>query len=425
MRKMSSKKGIISLYLLLLLLFPPGAHGMAMATGDSLSEHRAKGTSPFALIPLGAIRFYQEFLSPQSVPACNFHPTCSHYSFQAFKKYGILRGFLLTSDRLQRCNYWARGHYPLAKDGRHLLDPVENHLLWGKPKPGVSFKKSELPECPPSGKANSYRPEGIWGFAEYLYGMKDYRRARTEYRRFITLSPEDRRAEEADFKIGICLQKERRYRLAIDHFRQWERHYPKGSLIKEARFHTGYSLFLLGDYERAVHVFTQLRDGASSKAWQSKLDYMIGWAWLRKRDWPKASLTFDRLANSLSDQDQLGKLKEIAALTQRGRSLPRRSPALAGLFSALLPGAGRAYCGRFGDAFYSFMLIAGTAYASSYYRLHHHSSQSLIFGSMGFFFYLGDIYGSIKGAEIFNEQAEGQLQDRIEKKLAEMDMSNE
>ncbi len=397
---------------------------MGASPGDSLNAPRAKGTSPFTLIPLTAIRFYQNVLSPQSVPACNFHPTCSHFSFQAFKRYGALRGLLMTSDRLQRCNYWARGHYPLADDKRHLFDPVENHLLWGKPKPEAQTAKSEQTEPTPLGIPNSYQPEEIWRFAEYLYGMEDYRRARTEYQRFIYLSPQAVRAEEANFKIGICQQKEGRYRSAIDHFNQWEALYPQGKLIKQAKFHTGYSYFLLGNYERAIYIFTRLRSEVKPEAWKSKLDYMIGWAWLRKKDWQKASLTFKKMVNSPSDQSQLSNLKEIATLTQRGESLPRRNPALAGLFSSLLPGSGRAYCRRFGDAFYSFMLIAGTAYASRYYYLHQHSTQSLIYGSMSLFFYAGDIYGSIKGANIFNSETQNRLLNQIEEKLKEAKQNN-
>ncbi len=398
---------------------------MGAFPGDSLNAPRAKGTSPFALIPLGAIRFYQKVLSPQSVPACNFHPTCSHFSFQAFKRYGALRGLLMTPDRLQRCNYWARGHYPLANDKRHLYDPVENHLLWGKQKPEVPSKKSELTEPLPLGKPNSYQPAGIWGFAEYLYRMGDYRRAYTEYQRFIYLSPQAPRAEEANFKIGICLQKEGRYRSAIDHSKGWEKIYPQGKLIKQVKFHLGYSYFLLGDYKRAIHIFTQLRNEVKSKDWQSKLDYMIGWSWLRKKDWHKASLIFKKMANFPPDHSRANHFWEIANLTQKGESLPQRNSALAGLFSSLLPGSGRAYCRRFGDAFYSFMLIAGTAYASRYYYLHHHPSQSFIFGAMSLFFYSGDIYGSIKGAKIFNDQAQNCLQNQIEGKLKEVDIGNE
>jgi len=398
---------------------------MEASPGDSLNAPRAKGTSPIALIPLGAIRFYQKVLSPQSVPACNFHPTCSHFSFQAFKRYGALRGLLMTSDRLQRCNYWARGHYPWAEDGRHLYDPVENHLLWGKPKPEAQTAKSEQTEPTPLGIPNSYQPAGIWGFAEYLFRMGDYQRACTEYQRFINLSPQAPQAEEADYKIGICLDKKGEYSSAIDHFKRWRVLYPQGNLVKQAKFHLGYSYFLLGDYEKANNIFTQLRGEVKSKVWQSKAKYMIGWGWLRRKNWSKAYRAFKKMANSTTNQNEANHLKEIANLTKEGKSLPRRNPALAALFSALLPGSGRAYCRRLGDALYSFMLIGGTAYASRYYHLHRHPSQSLIFGSMSLFFYAGDIYGSIKGAEIFNRQAQEDLQNQIEEKLKELSIINE
>ena len=35
---------------------------------------------------------------------CRFEPTCSTYAIAAFKKYGFLKGLLMTVNRLKRCN---------------------------------------------------------------------------------------------------------------------------------------------------------------------------------------------------------------------------------------------------------------------------------------------------------------------------------
>jgi putative membrane protein insertion efficiency factor len=46
---------------------------------------------------------------------CRFYPSCSHYSEDAFKKYGVFKGMLLTIKRLSKCHPWNIGGY----------DPVE------------------------------------------------------------------------------------------------------------------------------------------------------------------------------------------------------------------------------------------------------------------------------------------------------------
>ena len=62
--------------------------------------------------PLVAIiRVYQRFLSPLLGPRCRYHPSCSEYAAQALQRHGILRGSLLASWRLLRCNPWSHGGF--------------------------------------------------------------------------------------------------------------------------------------------------------------------------------------------------------------------------------------------------------------------------------------------------------------------------
>ena len=74
---------------------------------------------------IGAIRFYQRFISPQDLPACNFVPSCSQFSAKAIGQLGALRGILLTSDRLQRCNSMSTSRYEVDYKSGMLADPVE------------------------------------------------------------------------------------------------------------------------------------------------------------------------------------------------------------------------------------------------------------------------------------------------------------
>lgn len=61
------------------------------------------------LLFVGLVRAYQLFLSPHLGRTCRFHPTCSTYSIQAFREYGVLKGLVLTIYRLGRCHPWG-GH---------------------------------------------------------------------------------------------------------------------------------------------------------------------------------------------------------------------------------------------------------------------------------------------------------------------------
>lgn len=67
------------------------------------------------LIPFTILFVYQKTLSPDHgllkvfYPNgyCKFYPSCSEYSKQAFLKYGVLKGFYLTLQRLAKCNPWS------------------------------------------------------------------------------------------------------------------------------------------------------------------------------------------------------------------------------------------------------------------------------------------------------------------------------
>ena len=87
-----------------------------------------QGTSEINLFLLGTIRIYQLFISTQDLSVCNFTPSCSHFAQEAIRRYGFIRGVLMTSDRLQRCNSMSI-YYPWDERTGKYKDPVENYCM--------------------------------------------------------------------------------------------------------------------------------------------------------------------------------------------------------------------------------------------------------------------------------------------------------
>ena len=54
---------------------------------------------------------YRLLISPVMRPCCRFSPSCSEYSAESFRKYGLLRGLLKTCYRLARCHPFCEGGY--------------------------------------------------------------------------------------------------------------------------------------------------------------------------------------------------------------------------------------------------------------------------------------------------------------------------
>lgn len=61
------------------------------------------------------IRFYQKYISPLTGPTCRFYPTCSQYSIEAFRKYGVFKGMYLTIKRVLKCHPFHPGGYDPLK----------------------------------------------------------------------------------------------------------------------------------------------------------------------------------------------------------------------------------------------------------------------------------------------------------------------
>ncbi|MFV1981213.1 MAG: membrane protein insertion efficiency factor YidD [Rhodothermia bacterium] len=59
---------------------------------------------------VGMIRFYQAAVSPYfGRGSCRYNPTCSEYTIEALRKYGPMKGSILSIWRILRCNPWG-GH---------------------------------------------------------------------------------------------------------------------------------------------------------------------------------------------------------------------------------------------------------------------------------------------------------------------------
>jgi putative membrane protein insertion efficiency factor len=74
----------------------------ALAAADSFRAPERQLTSALYLRCVG---WYQYAISPHigGLVVCRYRPTCSTYSFQAVRRFGIRKGLWLTADRLARC----------------------------------------------------------------------------------------------------------------------------------------------------------------------------------------------------------------------------------------------------------------------------------------------------------------------------------
>ena len=64
------------------------------------------------------IKIYKYLISPLLGNSCRYFPTCSEYSIEALKTYGLFKGLLLSVKRILSCHPWGSGG----------LDPVKKEM---------------------------------------------------------------------------------------------------------------------------------------------------------------------------------------------------------------------------------------------------------------------------------------------------------
>ncbi len=78
---------------------PVTRSGILIRDGDGIRKY-----NPVAVTLGGLMAVYQRFISPQLPSECLYHPSCSAFSMNLIREYGLIKGVAATSDRLMRCN---------------------------------------------------------------------------------------------------------------------------------------------------------------------------------------------------------------------------------------------------------------------------------------------------------------------------------
>jgi putative membrane protein insertion efficiency factor len=400
-------RGLFSMLAFLLVLSQTGlSEGGSAPESDSLSQmsphstEETPTTSPLAWPAVALLSLYQRILSPQQGQVCAFQPTCSHFAQKALHKYGLLQGALMTSDRLQRCHQCAAGHYPQTKTGL-CGDPINNHQLWG----AIESSPLPLPELSaPSTTSTAGEKAVHLAFADHLCTTGDNRRAYGQYLGFARSSPQDPRSGSARLRAGICLQKMGQWQMARDLFANLASQAAGSSLGEEAAFQMALTQLQAGDHAEPLKILNSL-EGTSRG---DRANLLAGWIQLQHGEWARARSSGERaMTSSHKVISRAG--RQVMETAIRGTQLPHRIPLLAASLSAIVPGSGKWYAGKPMDGLYSLLLVGSAATIAYAYEDDHHRAKSAVFGSLGLFFYLGNIFGSASEAKRLNQHAREDL----------------
>ncbi len=249
-----------------------------------------------------------------------------------------------------------------------------------------------------------YQPENIRKFADYLYAQGDYLRAAGEYQRYLfsqptTLGDEVLRRIADSYRLGG--QPER----AVQFLETLLQTQPNSNL---ARYELGATYFLMEQYDESARFLKETQDLFQGEEYRWKSQILIGMNKLMQKRWENAIQHFDQFDLSGLPEVVGHRASTYKGYAEKGRTLPSKSPLLAGFLSTVLPGSGRVYVGRSSDALLTVFLLGvlGWAAYDGFAENGVSSRKGWTFGTLGGIFYLGNIYGSVVAAQTHNRRTE-------------------
>ena len=248
-----------------------------------------------------------------------------------------------------------------------------------------------------------YTPENVRKFADFLYEQGDYLRAAGEYQRYLFYQP--RESEEMRYKIALCYRFAGQTEQSIQNFQMLLQAYPEGRLTSQAYYQIGATYFLQDQFEQSVEFLREVLPHVTDARQHAEAEQLIGLSYLMQKQWSEAGQVFKTLRGS--EVASVGQKAVVYySYAEKGADLPTRSPFLAGVLSTIVPGAGRLYAGRISDALTSLFIVGLTGWQAydGFQRDGISSAKGWTLGTLSGIFYVGNIYGSVISARVYNRR---------------------
>jgi TM2 domain-containing membrane protein YozV len=246
-------------------------------------------------------------------------------------------------------------------------------------------------------------PQNIKLFADFLFCDKDYLRAIREYEKYLRTVDDD----SIQFKIGIGYSAMSDYGNAVNKLSLIKKTSP---FYEQSKIELLKSLYLQNLDSAFYLVADMLMNSGSiysNNAYRLKNTALL----LLKDELPEK----DKFLIPFEDEEK----NTISDFYNLKKNPPYKSEVLSGILSTIIPGAGKIYTKEYGDGITAFLLTGLFAYLAYTNFEHDHPTRAWIFTALGAGFYVGNIYGSVASAQIFNAKVNFEFDEGVKFYLEE------
>lgn len=271
----------------------------------------------------------------------------------------------------------------------------------------------------PIAYSQEFNKSELLDFADSLFREEDYLSAVHEYRRYLFLFPTEDDSDFVQFRLAACYQNAGRLASAIQAYQLLIDTYPNSALMQRARSNIAQCQLLDGKKEVAIRSLQQFLSEYPKSDLAPRAQFMIATVQMEDKDWEKASKTWEQISVKYPNTRFAEASDRLTRMVRSSKLMPKRSPTFSGLLSAVIPGLGQAYSGRFLDGLQSLTVVGTIGAGTAYYINQEQSEVAIPVGLLGLFFYAGNVYGGVQAAKTFNNRQEDKFLDGLRDEIFE------
>lgn len=248
-------------------------------------------------------------------------------------------------------------------------------------------------------------------FMEYLIGQNEYQNV-IEVKNGLVFSNNESQQllDSINYMAGWAGYHRKMFDYSIEHLSQVSLNSP---FYLKSKFYEAFNYSYTDKSSKGIFVLQNIPKNSIGKDLESFRDFELCGMALLNRNYS----LFDSLYNS-SDTNTYSYKEELISLAMYREDLvhvKHKSPFVAGLLSAIVPGSGKFYAGYRGQAISAAIpsVLIGAAAIETYIRGGPQSPQFIIAASLFSVFYVGNIMGSAFSVKIYREEQYNEIDHSI------------
>lgn len=274
-------------------------------------------------------------------------------------------------------------------------------LLWLWPTLCLSHDPDVRGEVP----FDYFSSENILKFADHLYENGDYLRAAGEYQRYLFSVPRSASSDSIYYRMIGAVFHGKDYQRCNQLLDAFGEKYPSSPIGADVSLCKSIVKFYQGDYSESLALAQSLEvSNTDLRRIVVAMDYLYLGDFEKAQEWSCRPTASEVLTAGDTLPEYGATITRLCEKTKSTELLPFKSRLRAGIYSSLMPGSGKMYCGRVADGIYSLLTVGLTVWQAydGFSDDGARSTKGWIFGVLGAGFYLGNIYGSVIAAELHN-----------------------